>query len=286
MQLPHIIIIGLIVIIIALFICSNRQQFKDVYEYLSEDEKMALIRKNDAQLQRMYKQARFTKLLDNNKKSLEEINKKAPNYKIAFVTFEDRDEEYIRLHNKNVKEYCDKWGYEYIHATKNKNGTSPYWFKVFLVQELILSNKYDYVFWLDSDTIINNFNIDLGKDILYLYNSDIFLASDNTSYDVSNSGLFIVRNSEMGRQFLDDWTKSYLPMCEKEDGKLKGKWAMSCYEQGIMNKLIQEKYGKYTTFLDSRIFYNKNRCSKTVFITHFYGAGKNQRAWCFRQQKH
>jgi hypothetical protein len=186
------------------------------------------------------------------------------------------------LHHKNIKSYCDKWGYEYVRSSENDSGASPYWFKVFLVQKLILTNKYDYVFWMDSDTVINNFNIDLGKDILHLYNSDIFIAPDNIQFDVSNSGLFIVKNSEIGKQFLDDWTKEYLPICEKGEGKLKGKWAMSCYEQGIMNKLIDGKYGKNTTFLDKNIFYNKKACLDSVFVTHYYASNPEQRAKCFR----
>lgn len=276
-------IIFLILIIFILFMVSNKDKFVDKYAHLSIQEKNEIIRQNDIKLQNTYSKATFTKLLDNNKKTIEEINQKPKQLKIAFITFEDRDEEYIKLHHQNVKSYCDKWGYEYIHSSDNTNGTSPYWFKIFLVQKILLTNKYDYVFWMDSDTVINNFNIDLGKDILHLYNSDIFLAPDNMKLDISNAGLFVIKNSEIGKQFLDDWTNEYLPMCERGNGKLKGRWAMSCYEQGIMNKLIDETYGKYTTFLDKNIFYNKNACLNSVFITHYYGSNKEQRAKCFRK---
>jgi hypothetical protein len=277
----------LLVIIVVKFSMDNRKpRFNDMYSHLSPQERHEIIKKNDRDLEKLYENAKFKHLRENNKKSIEEINQKPKDYKIAIVTFEDRNDEYIDLHNKNIKLYCDKWNCEYIHATKNTNGTSAYWFKVFLVQELLLTDKYDYVFWMDSDAVINNFNIDLGKDILHLYDSDIFIAPDNARYDVSNSGLFIIRNSEMGKKFLEDWTNSYLPMCEQENGKLAGKWAMSCYEQGIMNKLIEEKYWKYTTLLDKEVFHNKNQCNSNVFITHYYASNKYQRAQCFRKAKH
>ena len=53
----------------------------------------------------------FYSLLNKNllDKPIEKINK------IAIVTFENRkSDEYIDLHNKNIKSYCEKWNYDYL----------------------------------------------------------------------------------------------------------------------------------------------------------------------------
>lgn len=275
-----------LIFIVVLIILFYEQTRREGYDNMSEEEKTNLIRKNDAKLYLLYKKARFSSLLNNNKKKIINIMENPQKYKICFVTFEDRNEEYIDLHNKNVKKYCDKWGYEYIHVKKNDTSISPYWYKVFLVYDLMKTNKYDYVFWMDSDTVINNFNIDLGEDILEKYDSDIYVASDNIKYDVVNSGLFIVKNSEIGIRFMEDWIGEYDKICEKGDGYLRGVWAMSCYEQGNLNKLIFEKYSKNTTFLDGNIFQNNNSCFEEVFVMHHYGGKKEKRAECFRKAKH
>jgi hypothetical protein len=278
-------IIFTFIIIILLIIIFYEQTKKERFEYMTDAEKDRQVIINDAKLYVIYKKAKLSSLLDNNKKNITDIMNSKKKYKICFVTFEDRNEEYIDLHNKNIQKYCEKWGYEYLLETKNNTSISPYWYKIFLVNDLIKSNKYDYVFWMDSDTIINNFNIDLGEDILDKYGSDIFVASDNIKYDVVNSGLFIIKNSTIGRQFLEDWINSYDKICEKEGGKLRGVWAMSCYEQGNLNKLLVEKYDKYTTFLDGNIFQNNYSCFDNVFIMHHYGGDKEKRAECFKKAK-
>jgi hypothetical protein len=275
-----------IIILVFLLYIFYDQTRKEGFDDMTDEEKIKLIRINDAKLYLIYHKARLSSLLDNNKIENTDMNYRSKQYKIAFITFEDRDQEYIDLHHRNTKNYCVKWNYEYIHVNKNPTNISPYWYKVFLVNDILKSNKYDYVFWMDSDTIINNFNIDLGNDILGKYNSDIFIASDNIKFDVSNSGLFIVKNSEIGKTFMNDWEKLYLPICEKGEGSLRGVWAMSCYEQGNMNKLIVEKYSKNTTFLDGNIFQNNNSCFSDVFVMHHYGGKSEKRAECFRKSKH
>lgn len=271
----------LIIILIAIFYKETSQEnFSELSERNIDD----IIRNDDINMLKMYSKIKFTDLNNNNKKNNigEEEQKK---YKIAFLTFENRKEEYIDLHNKNMKKYCDKYGYDYIHISENTTGISPYWYKVFLVKDLFEKN-YDYVFWLDSDTAIMNFNIDLGEDILDKYDSDIFVGSDNIKYDVVNAGLFIIRNSEIGKKFIDDWIDAYKPYCEKGNGSLRGRWALSCYEQGHLNRLIYEKYSKYTSFLDQSLFQNTNSCFDNVFVMHYYGGDKKKRAECFRKAKH
>lgn len=279
-------VIYTIALIILLLFIFYKETSRENFTELSEKELNNIIKNDDTNMLKIYEKIKFSDLLDNNKKNNVDISEEEQKkYKIAFLTFENRTEEYINLHNKNMELYCKKYGYDYIYIAKNTTGISPYWYKVFLVKDL-LEKDYDYVFWLDSDTAIMNFNIDLGDDILDKYDSDIFVGSDNIKYDVVNAGLFIVRNSKIGREFIDDWIGAYKPYCEKGNGSLRGRWAMSCYEQGHLNKLIYEKYSKYTSFLDKTLFQNNNDCFEDVFVMHYYGGDKKKRGNCFRKAKH
>jgi hypothetical protein len=118
-----------------------------------------------------------------------------------------------------------------------------------------------------------------------MFTSDIFIGSDNNSkFDLTNSGVFIIKNSEIGKNFLTDcigWVNSG---CINNDGTLKGKWAGSCYEQGVMNILIADKYSKYTTVLTNSVIFNYNVCSDDVFIMHLYASPAHYRVDCFKSK--
>ena len=154
-----------------------------------------------------------------------------------------------------------------------------------MVLEELLSGKYDYVIWMDSDTIIRNKKIDISR-ILSKFSSDIFIGSDNNpKYDITNAGVFFVKNTQIGIQFLKDCIVSITSTCVKEDGSLKGVWAASCYEQGVINILIADKYSKYTTVLPNEIIFNYNLCSDEVFIMHLYNSSNYDRVNCFNSNK-
>jgi hypothetical protein len=125
--------------------------------------------------------------------------------------------------------------------------------------------------WLDSDTYIKNMNINLSK-ILNQYSSDIFIGSDNNKYnDLINAGVFIIKNSKIGKNFLEECISSLHYSCINSDGTLNGRWAGFCYEQGIMNLLIVDKYRKYTTILSNNLIFNNRECNDAVFIMHLHG---------------
>jgi hypothetical protein len=148
--------------------------------------------------------------------------------------------------------------------------------------DALKTNNYDYVVWLDSDTVIKNFNIDIG-DIFNMFSSDIFVGSDNNlKYGLINAGVFAISNSDIGKNFLSECIQYINQDCFNSDGTLKGKWAGTCYEQGIMNILIHDKYYLYTTVLSNKIIFNYNVCSSNVFIMHLYASTPESRVSCFQ----
>ena len=218
----------------------------------------------------------FSKLINNN--ILEEP--KTVKNKFLFLSFDNRTNiSYITKHNENVNNYVKQYGYEYKFLTKCFYNV--YWCKILLVLEELKTNKYDYVVWLDTDTAIQNINIDIN-DIVNKFDSDIFVGNDNTlTTDTINSGIFIIKNSANGINFLQDCINNVKKKCFKQNNTLFGKWAGYCYEQGQMNLMIAMKYSKNTTVLPNNILFSYHICSNDTFIMHFYNTKNKNRDSCF-----
>jgi len=182
-----------------------------------------------------------------------------------------------------MNDYVKKWNYQYKYYNKcNKN---VYWCKLYMVYDALNTNLYDYVIWLDSDTYIKDLNIDLGE-ILNKYDSDIFIGTDNSpKYDITNAGVFIIKNTITGINFVKDCINYAPSNCFKKNGQLNGRWAASCYEQGVMNLLIADKYSQNTTMLNNDIIYNYNVCNNDVFIMHLYASSDKDRTTCFTESE-
>ncbi len=221
------------------------------------------------------------KLLENNKLS-RPIEKKN---KILIITFDDRPQvTYIKLHNKSFQNYCELNNIEYKYeSVYNKNlNNNPYWYKIYLTKFYLDTNDYDYVMWVDSDTMIMNNSVDLNK-LLNSYSSDLFLCDDNQIIQKINAGIFIIKNSKIGRQYLTDCINNFCNKCIRPgENKLKGTWASTCYEQGIMNIVLIKNYMKYTTILPLNIVLCSNRAEyfkllKNIFIIHYYDTKTDER---------
>lgn len=204
------------------------------------------------------------------------------NIKVLLLTFDNRKNlPYLKLHNEQLKLYSKKFEnitYEYVDIC-NKN---VYWCKLYLVLERLKSNNYDYILWLDSDTIITDLDYNIKK-MFVLYNSDILIGHDDGS-KILCAGLFAIKNSSIGIKFIEECINKFEKSnCLTKNYKLKGLWAMNCYEQGTMNKLIYSKYYNNTTILPKEIFNNTYKCRKNSFILHNYGQSSVNLNNCFKK---
>ena len=211
------------------------------------------------------------------------------NIKVLIISFDNRNElKYLDFHNNNITKYCEKWpnvDYEFINKFTNECKKNVYWYKLYLMKEKLKTSNYDYIMWIDTDAIIVKDNISI-QEILNSYSSDIFIGHDTWFNDKKNttlcSGVFIIKNSEVGRQFIDDCINTHEKSnCIKKNGKLHGIWASTCYEQGIMNYMIYEKYKNNTTILNPKIIRNTYHCNKNNFILHKYGSKPEDIFNCF-----
>lgn len=109
--------------------------------------------------------------------------------------------------------YCFKHNYSYKFCTNytkpaSQVNNSPFylgtWSKPGFILTELSSNLYDYIFWIDSDSIFTNFN--LSFDDLVLTGKDITFSGDYS--DVFNGGHLLVKNTEFSFDFISKWEAS------------------------------------------------------------------------------
>jgi hypothetical protein len=237
--------------------------------------------------------------IENNKVSIPKQSQPS----LCFVTFETRGErdEYVRLHNHNIRAYVDyqnsksekkRYTYRFL-TTCQSNINHPhnvYWCKFFCFQNILEEAQYDYIVFLDSDTVINDFELDFAK-LLAGYESDWFVGMDKhfDFRDIGNlnAGVVIVRNSKMGNKIIDTIIDTYNDdnfqiKCINENKKLTGFWAGVCYEQGVMIQILFDRFRKYLTVFPPNIIHNGRKC-EGKFIVHLFASSAEDRAKCFRK---
>jgi hypothetical protein len=219
------------------------------------------------------------------KKGKKYSNNKTDN--IEFLTIETRDNKMTKIHNNSLKKYSNKYGYKYtfLNDYKNELVLPIYWYKIQCIKDMLQDNSIDYLVWLDSDTFIVNEKIKI-EDIINLTNSSIYIGKDypNSNLSAYCAGVFIIKNDNIGKQFLDDCINTYINRIEcTENGNyvLAGKWAGMCYEQGIMNELLNSKYKKSMFYLNEKIItnkYGKINIDYVPYIYHCFGGSKDDAA--------
>jgi len=215
--------------------------------------------------------------------------------KIVIITIEDRKSEYIALHHRSLEKYSNKHSYEYIKLDECPyNNSSTYWCKVYAVQELLKTGEYDYVVWLDSDTVIVNDNIPIEYYLSKYGYPDIVFGKVNFYFDIGiygiNAGVFLIRNSPIGVNFIDECINmiNNQPGCivnNKEQGYFSG----SCYEEGVMNILIKESRFKRNVFIDMDKTFILNgtlpgeSISDSMLFLHSPAVNNSERAEIFKK---
>lgn len=228
---------------------------------------------------RLFDTSIYYKKMNNHKKKYNKDNKD-----ILIVTFDNRKSDMLNIHNDNVSQYCDihKYTYVYLDKYETELNLPIYWKKIQVVKGFLEGSEYDYVMWMDSDTIILDKNIKIesiinDKDSIYIGTDDNRSLEDK--YIGANAGIFIIKNDEYGKGFLNECINNYInnPKCKDKNGNysLGLKWAGECYEQGVMNFIINELYSSHTKILDNFLLCNTGTPVSGCFILHLYGCGTN-----------
>ena len=109
-------------------------------------------------------------------------------------------EAYARRHNYGLHIMT-----EYKHETEYETeyNLPPHWAKLKILEELVRTDDYDFVVWLDADTMIMNHDVRL-EDIIqtHMKPNDDFLLSRDISNEI-NTGVIMVRSTEYAIEMLE-----------------------------------------------------------------------------------
>lgn len=145
-----------------------------------------------------------------------------------------------RLTGENKRDYAKKHGYSFVgrsaeFAQQTYKLRKTVWGKFDAIEKVL--PHYDWIFWLDMDTVIMNYSITVEK----LIDQFIEKAGGQEQFDkkhlivarpvndkMINAGVFIMRNSE--------WSRDFLRLTQKRRDLYLG----HMYEQRAMWDLMQE----------------------------------------------
>jgi hypothetical protein len=195
----------------------------------------------------------------------------------SLFTDEIKNETYWATLNK--KKYCDKYNifYRFYYGRASKRHAQ--WDKIQCVLQNIL--EYDYVIWMDSDTIINNFDISFYDIIEQNKNFDAIFCrdicySDGVNHLLINTGVMIFKNTPWCRQLLiDTWNG----IDDYEIDKLKKhSYDGFPHEQGIIcNILLKENPNKFIIHDPMLFNTHPNISNDKTFIIHYMGSRENEK---------
>src|SRR5574343_1531469 len=199
-----------------------------------------------------------------------ETHKKVP--KICILTCENRHFDYIKFHDSNVQDYCNKYGYTYIKYKQIPTNLPVYWWKIYEIDKLLNNNYYDYILWMDSDSIIVNKSYTIEQLISNCNNKDLIIGHDAGDSNTFNAGIFLIKNTNIMKNFIKDCLKTVDdPECVRGTN-IYGPWSVDCYEQGTMNRLLKSKYQESSWVVGMNVICNYHLLCpyKNVFIYHNY----------------
>jgi len=208
---------------------------------------------------------------------------------VLFLTYETRDAEYIDLHKYSMTRYCARmssdvvtYHYVFLPACFIDHPHNPYWCKMYLVRHFLKNYDYDYVVWLDSDVVLSKHDVYTAMNS---YSSCFYIGMDvPAAFTISlNAGVFMCRNTSKCLEIVDEILSHYedkLDQCLNANGTLNGKWAMTCYEQGVMN-LVLVKHLDFLTVLPIDVIYSNTGPGISTVIYHNC-AGGDQRVKNFK----
>jgi hypothetical protein len=129
--------------------------------------------------------------------------------KILVAQFYTSNVEYGPYAEAINKKYCEEKGYQYycekdtdkiIQKLKERSAT---WYKPILVKEILLTHNPEYILFLDIDAIVSDFARNIEDFINEKY--DLTFAKDIGHHSLANAGVFILKNTEWAKDFLDLW---------------------------------------------------------------------------------
>jgi hypothetical protein len=203
----------------------------------------------------------------------------------VFMWYDDKIKEYADINYKINKIYCEKYGYNIIKSNERLYpNRKPHWERFPLLLKYF--DEYDYLIWIDADA---HFYLDSPPitNIINEYPDKVIIISEdqnckNKTCEV-NSGIFIVKSCEEGREILNIWGYDK-NLYNKMNGFLNWNDQAILYEMyrlnllNIYEKSIIIKYGILQYFYESdKLPEKKFGLTNKPFIFHLASSKEHKR---------
>lgn len=186
---------------------------------------------------------------------------------IAILQIEDRNNPFFELAININKSYCNQHQIDHILHTTGPTDKPPYWWKVVGIIDLLKSNQYDIICWMDSDAYVYDTKRDIRTFFSNTKNESIIICPDPPPWKSKfMAAVFMVKNNHTSVSIFDNWLKMYNPNSWKKMSNDKwqyignGTWAGTDYEQGAFVEEIMPKYQPNIKILPWYVFHEIN-CS-------------------------
>ncbi len=213
--------------------------------------------------------------------------------RITVFTYEDRTLPFVSSFAEHNRKVATDRGYEFLFQNRSpySERIPPHWIKVFAVRDLLEQSDSEFVMWLDSDAML----CEAGPRLEYLLQdpSRHFWAAKDPPLprpirglaSVICAGVWIVRASDEGRAFMNEWAERFRPepwtKLEPGEGpswRSKGIWTMSTYEQGQLSVMARKHRQKIVAY--PHLYFNSDRfeteAGSPKFAIHLMGKNKLQ----------
>eukprot|EP00466_Bigelowiella_natans_P004452 jgi/Bigna1/79875/fgenesh1_pg.66_\ len=203
---------------------------------------------------------------------------------VLIIQIETRHEGFLESGKKINKMYADKQrGVSYRSTSRFTQEAfaelPPYWAKVKIMLEEAKASTHDFVVWLDGDAVVAEHSrrfdrlryFDDEKTVMVV-GKDNAMWYDPEKSDMLCSGVWVVRNNENGKAFLQKWWDKYEQIKSRwEFNQTTGNWACDkCkwagheFEQGALNELYRDG-GKRDGIMHNAPWYLfNNRLTKAI----------------------
>jgi len=207
---------------------------------------------------------------------------KKSNYRIGICTwYNDGIKEYADIARDINQKYCDLHGYDFIVDNVRRLPDRNYaWECITAVLNVLNTNKYDYVMWIDADAFfrLENENVNLLDEIINKnIGKDFIFSNDVPGFDIINLGVFIVKNNDYTKNILQTMIDSTDERCKLyKDWPAEQGCMVHTYKTEIKNKGVILPVGDIQSW--GNIHYvNNDEIFKRSLILHLAGSSHEER---------
>ena len=208
--------------------------------------------------------------------------------KIVVAQFYTENVTYGKFAEAINKKYCEEKGYLYycekdtVKITTALKDRAATWYKPILIREVLETYNPDYVLFLDIDAVVSDSNQLIESFIDENYN--LIFTEDVGHHSVVNAGVFILKNTEWSKNFLQVWYFSAekfkgndsRDLSITEDSLEKVGYFKNAlwHDQTCLTILYESKQDlKDNLKIISNRFLNHNEYNQGNFIFHAYAFG-------------